>query len=220
MRWRYESIVKFHFKQESNFRCICDVIVLSLCFQVDNHNPHSLENIVKWLTAGGFAGMLSWTITYPVDVVKSRLQADGAGGRPYKYRGMIDCGKQIYRTEGSRVFLRFVEVWIHLTSHSCSERSVYLICGRRTTANPTFRIRFNFRTAVVLKIGKETLVLTWLVRSYKWFRCEYQILTTDAFCWYVGKTSAVSICLNDLVVTWLNSVFCFLPSRNKIVSHS
>lgn len=48
------------------------------------------------LMAGGFAGVFSWTLSLPFDVIKTRLQADGAS----KYAGMVDCVKQSYRSEG------------------------------------------------------------------------------------------------------------------------
>ncbi|XP_062037263.1 mitochondrial basic amino acids transporter isoform X1 [Lepus europaeus] len=61
--------------------------------------------VPKLLLAGGVSGMASWLSTYPVDVVKSRLQADGVRGAP-RYRGMLDCARQSYQAEGWRVFTR------------------------------------------------------------------------------------------------------------------
>ena len=54
------------------------------------------------ITAGGMAGIISWVFNYPVDVVKSRIQADIIG----KYSGMIDCTIKSYQAEGWRVFVR------------------------------------------------------------------------------------------------------------------
>lgn len=51
------------------------------------------------LMAGGLAGTFSWLISFPVDVVKSRLQADGIGGER-KYNSSIDCIKKSYASEG------------------------------------------------------------------------------------------------------------------------
>ncbi|XP_054005038.1 mitochondrial basic amino acids transporter-like isoform X1 [Hylaeus anthracinus] len=47
------------------------------------------------LLAGGLAGSASWMITYPLDVVKSRIQADSK-----RYAGMLDCLKQSVKAEG------------------------------------------------------------------------------------------------------------------------
>lgn len=67
--------------------------------------PEDRLLVPKLLLAGGTSGILSWLSTYPVDVVKSRLQADGLRGAP-RYRGILDCVRQSYRAEGWRVFTR------------------------------------------------------------------------------------------------------------------
>ncbi|XP_063097489.1 mitochondrial basic amino acids transporter isoform X1 [Cavia porcellus] len=61
--------------------------------------------VPKLLLAGGAAGMLSWLSIYPMDVVKSRLQADGVRGIQ-RYRGIVDCARQSFEAEGWRVFTR------------------------------------------------------------------------------------------------------------------
>ncbi|NXN90830.1 S2548 protein, partial [Rhinopomastus cyanomelas] len=60
-----------------------------------------------WL-AGGVSGAISWAITTPMDVVKTRLQADGV--YLTKYRGTLDCILQSYRNEGLKVFFRGITV--------------------------------------------------------------------------------------------------------------
>lgn len=57
------------------------------------------------LLSGGFAGVLSWIVIYPFDVVKSRLQVDGMDG-PRKYKGVWDCILKSYQNEGLSVFTR------------------------------------------------------------------------------------------------------------------
>jgi hypothetical protein len=54
------------------------------------------------LMAGGMSGVVSWVVTYPTDVVKTRIQMDTEG----KYKGVADCIKKIYQTEGSGAFTR------------------------------------------------------------------------------------------------------------------
>lgn len=69
-------------------------------------NDHSLEPVVVCM-AGGLSGMLAWVVTYPFDVVKSRVQSDGLGGTKLQYRGMIDCFRKSYMEDGGvRVFFR------------------------------------------------------------------------------------------------------------------
>ncbi|XP_034435824.1 mitochondrial basic amino acids transporter [Hippoglossus hippoglossus] len=67
--------------------------------------PNDRYMIPKLLFSGGMAGIASWLSTYPVDVIKSRLQADGVGG-VYKYSGIADCVRQSVRREGYMVFTR------------------------------------------------------------------------------------------------------------------
>lgn len=57
------------------------------------------------LMAGGLAGTFSWLISFPVDVVKSRLQTDGMDGK-LKYNGAMDCVKKSYQAEGMNFFTR------------------------------------------------------------------------------------------------------------------
>lgn len=50
----------------------------------------------RMLLAGGLAGTASWIISYPLDVIKSRIQAETTG----RYSGAIDCLRKSVRTEG------------------------------------------------------------------------------------------------------------------------
>ena len=54
------------------------------------------------LFAGGMAGVTSWTSTYPFDVIKSRLQADGSN----QYKNMWDCCFKSYKIEGWGIFVK------------------------------------------------------------------------------------------------------------------
>ncbi|NXA32189.1 S2548 protein, partial [Eudromia elegans] len=60
-----------------------------------------------WL-AGGVAGAISWGTATPMDVVKSRLQADGV--YVHRYKGVLDCILQSYQSEGLKVFFRGITV--------------------------------------------------------------------------------------------------------------
>ncbi|EHB13823.1 hypothetical protein GW7_09529 [Heterocephalus glaber] len=60
------------------------------------------------LLAGGVAGAISWGTATPMDVVKSRLQADGVYLN--KYKGVLDCISQSYQQEGLKVFFRGITV--------------------------------------------------------------------------------------------------------------
>mmetsp|Transcript_6643 Transcript_6643/g.18539 ORF Transcript_6643/g.18539 Transcript_6643/m.18539 type:complete len:383 (+) Transcript_6643:435-1583(+) len=52
--------------------------------------------------AGGCAGVFQWVITYPLDVVKTRIQASPPG----TYRGIWDCAVTSVKAEGMEVMSR------------------------------------------------------------------------------------------------------------------
>lgn len=57
------------------------------------------------MLAGGLAGVFSWIVSYPCDVVKSRLQVDGVQG-PRRYNSFWDCALKSYKNEGIACFTR------------------------------------------------------------------------------------------------------------------
>ncbi|KAK4457061.1 mitochondrial carrier C4G9.20c [Cladorrhinum samala] len=52
---------------------------------------------------GGLAGEALWLGSYPLDVIKSKMQTDGFG-KDQKYKTMRDCFAQTWRAEGMRGF--------------------------------------------------------------------------------------------------------------------
>lgn len=68
-----------------------------------------------FLTVSCFTGAISWVTATPADVVKSRLQADTMHHR--KYKGIVHCIIQSYKTEGLHVSLL-------LPSYVCNCNSV------------------------------------------------------------------------------------------------
>ncbi|MQL96003.1 hypothetical protein Taro_028674 [Colocasia esculenta] len=67
------------------------------------------ETLGTMLFAGGMAGVASWVCCYPLDVVKSRLQAQPQSRGdfpPPKYSGIADCLRKSVQEEGYRVLWR------------------------------------------------------------------------------------------------------------------
>ncbi|XP_039258875.1 mitochondrial basic amino acids transporter-like [Styela clava] len=79
-------------------------ILTSTVLLVDKTETYQLGTILKMMLSGGIAGILSWVITYPFDVLKSRLQADHFENS--KYKGTIDCLKKGIEKEGPRLLYR------------------------------------------------------------------------------------------------------------------
>ncbi|KAL3979932.1 tripartite motif-containing protein 35 [Sarotherodon galilaeus] len=64
------------------------------------------------MLAGGIAGMAGWTIGTPMDVIKARLQMDGAR-ETKKYKGFFHCIAETARVEGTGVFFRSLGInWL------------------------------------------------------------------------------------------------------------
>ncbi|XVE88903.1 hypothetical protein DITRI_Ditri19aG0106300 [Diplodiscus trichospermus] len=63
------------------------------------------ESLRTMLIAGGLAGVASWVCCYPLDVVKTRLQAQSPSS-PQKYNGIIDCLHKSVKQEGYGVLWR------------------------------------------------------------------------------------------------------------------
>ncbi|GJQ80273.1 hypothetical protein Trydic_g18699, partial [Trypoxylus dichotomus] len=62
-------------------------------------SDNSPVSTATMLVAGGLAGVVSWIISYPVDIIKSRLQMDGVDGQRV-YKNSLDCLKKGIATEG------------------------------------------------------------------------------------------------------------------------
>lgn len=64
-------------------------------------NGYSRSDIatLKIALYGGLAGEALWLASYPMDVVKSKMQTDGFG-KDQKYKSMRDCWKQTLAKEG------------------------------------------------------------------------------------------------------------------------
>lgn len=58
-----------------------------------------------WAVAYGAAGGYAlWAAIYPVDVIKSKLQTDSLDRSKAAYRGIVDCARKTWRTQGLNGF--------------------------------------------------------------------------------------------------------------------
>lgn len=58
------------------------------------------------LIFGSVSGGVGATSVYPMNLVRTRLQASGSPGHPQRYTGILDVAQQTYRMEGWRGFYR------------------------------------------------------------------------------------------------------------------
>jgi len=65
------------------------------------------KTLPQMLLAGGLAGVASWVFTYPIDVVKTRIQTDGMSGIQ-QYEGYVSCVRQTVQREGWQALMRGV----------------------------------------------------------------------------------------------------------------
>ncbi|XP_065866036.1 mitochondrial arginine transporter BAC2 [Euphorbia lathyris] len=63
------------------------------------------ESLGTMLVAGGLAGVASWVSCYPLDVIKTRLQAQTQSS-PKKYNGVLHCLQRSVAEEGYHVLWR------------------------------------------------------------------------------------------------------------------
>ena len=64
--------------------------------------PEKKVDVPAWLAAGtgGLSGALGAFLVYPINVLRTRLQAQGTVQHPYTYDGMWDVTRKTYSKEG------------------------------------------------------------------------------------------------------------------------
>jgi hypothetical protein len=70
--------------------------ILQTFFKIDKKHKHAQAyNFIL----GGVAGTLSVVFTYPTDLIRRKMQLVGSQGHPH-YKGFVDCGVTVFKTEG------------------------------------------------------------------------------------------------------------------------
>ena len=80
-------------------------VVYESCFRFLSGNNRRTPSGIAIMLAGGTAGTVSWAVTYPMDVIKSRIQVDGTSGIS-RYQGVTDCIVKSVQEGGFRVLTR------------------------------------------------------------------------------------------------------------------
>ncbi|UYV80596.1 SLC25A29 [Cordylochernes scorpioides] len=87
------------------------VYFTSYAIMKDAAVERGMEPNLATLLSGGLAGTFCWVVSYPADVVKSRIQCDNLGSSR-NYKGIIDCVVKSYRAEGMECFYRGLNVTV------------------------------------------------------------------------------------------------------------
>eukprot|EP00045_Choanoeca_perplexa_P021665 m.7011 g.7011 ORF g.7011 m.7011 type:complete len:290 (+) comp8673_c0_seq1:45-914(+) len=69
-----------------------------------NESEMTLPVFMGSVFSGGMAGVLSWLVVYPLDVIKTHLQAQDFA-KP-RYKSSLDCARQLVRANGLSVFTK------------------------------------------------------------------------------------------------------------------
>jgi len=63
-------------------------------------NPNKTPGIITVLSCGAISSTSAQLASYPLGLVRTRLQAQGMRGRPILYHGMMDCFVKTIKNEG------------------------------------------------------------------------------------------------------------------------
>lgn len=76
-----------------------------LCNQLTKLTNEKRRNMLVSIASGGLTGIVSWVVVFPVDVMKTRIQMDGANGS-IQYNGLMDAFRKSVRRDGWQVLTR------------------------------------------------------------------------------------------------------------------
>jgi len=86
------------------------------------------DNGATWykLVCGAAAGVTAQTLTYPGDVIRRRMQANGMMGELPVYNGILDCIRKTLKLEGYRGFFRGLHVgWLRVVPGTAIQFTVF-----------------------------------------------------------------------------------------------
>lgn len=67
---------------------------------------HEDPSVLAMLAFGSISGSVGATAVYPLNLVRTRLQASGSSGHPQRYTGMMDVVNITYAREGWKGFYK------------------------------------------------------------------------------------------------------------------
>jgi len=94
------------------------------------------------LAFGSISGSVGATMVYPLNLVRTRLQASGSSGHPERYSGIADVARKAYRQDGWRGFYRGLVPTLAKVGSSAPFESAP--CYPSPPRNAGHSFRFNF----------------------------------------------------------------------------
>lgn len=83
--------------------------------------------------SGACAGIGSWVITYPIDIIKTRIQSTSPG----TYKGMMHCASEIYANGGLKHF--WIGFMPTIYRAALLHSAIFLVYERTLTSVEQFR---------------------------------------------------------------------------------
>ncbi|KAJ3126583.1 Mitochondrial carrier protein ymc2 [Physocladia obscura] len=76
--------------------------------QMKKQKAQKRGEVAGWMQClfGAASGYTLWTVIYPIDAIKSKIQTDSFDVADRKYKGVLDCAKKVLATEGMMGFYR------------------------------------------------------------------------------------------------------------------
>lgn len=79
-----------------------EALKLAYLRSADKEEP----GVLAILVCGSISGSIGATSVYPLNLVRTRLQASGSSGHPQRYTGIMDVVRITYARDGWRGFYR------------------------------------------------------------------------------------------------------------------
>ena len=95
--------------------------------------------VLAVLAFGSISGSVGATSVYPLNLVRTRLQASGSSGHPQRYSGVWDVVIKTYERDGWRGFYRGL---FPTLAKVCCFREILAVCSRSLQVVPAVSISY------------------------------------------------------------------------------
>ena len=162
--------------------------------------------VLATLAFGSVSGSVGATSVYPMNLVRTRLQASGSSGHPQLYTGVWDVVSKTFEREGWRGFYRglFPTLAKVRSSFVCEKYSTYshrLDTGRTSSVHLIRSIRAQQASVSLVSLAQETQVNLFVGLVYNYSTS----ITTRIFtylspskCTFLKPLFVTIFCLRDI----------------------